>query len=121
MLTIGKDVETDEYAHLDASRSRAVLICGKRGSGKSYTLGVLVEELLESTDAIVVIIDPMGIYHTMCTPNSDQEQSLWDWGMQAEGKPVKLLVPGEAEHLYGGIEIINAMQATGRSIPDASD
>lgn len=113
MLTIGKDVETDEYAHLDASRSRAVLICGKRGSGKSYTLGVLVEELVESTDAIVVIIDPMGIYHTMCTPNTDQEQSLWNWGMQAEGKTVKLLVPGDAEHLYGGVEIVNAMQQRG--------
>ena len=113
MLTIGKDVETDENAHLDASRSRAVLICGKRGSGKSYTLGVLVEELLESTDAIVVIIDPMGIYHTMCTPNTDQEQSLWRWGMQAEGKTVKLLVPGKAEHLYGSVEIVNAMQQRG--------
>jgi energy-coupling factor transporter ATP-binding protein EcfA2 len=86
MLTIGKNTETKEYVYLDAGRSRAVLICGKRGSGKSYTLGVLVEEILETTDAIVVII---------------------------EGKTVKLLVPGEKEHLYGCPEIVDAMQQRG--------
>jgi DNA helicase HerA-like ATPase len=31
---------------LSADLSRVILICGKRGSGKSYTLGVIAEELV---------------------------------------------------------------------------
>ena len=39
-LLLGKDTRSEEQVFLDASGSRAVLVCGKRGSGKSYTLGV---------------------------------------------------------------------------------
>jgi len=42
-----------------------------------------------------------------------QEQMLWDWGIQSKAETVKLLVPGEPEHLYGGAEIVNAMQQRG--------
>jgi len=113
MLMIGKNVETDKEIYLDSNRSRTMLICGKRGSGKSYTLGVLAEELFESQQGIVIIVDPMGIYHTMTLPNSEQEQRLWDWGMRAKELPVRLLVPGEPEYLYGEREIIQAMQSRG--------
>ena len=54
MLSIGRDVKSEEYVYLDASRSRAVLVCGKRGSGKSYTLGVIVEELRPSDDVLIL-------------------------------------------------------------------
>ena len=65
MLNIGKNAKTDEYVYLDHSRSRAVFIGGKRGSGKSYTMGVIVEELLDSRNTLTIIIDPMGIYYHM--------------------------------------------------------
>lgn len=113
MLMIGKSIETDDEIYLDSNRSRTMLICGKRGSGKSYTLGVLAEELFENKQGIVIIVDPMGIYHTMTLPNTEQEQRLWDWGMRAKELPVRLLVPGEPEHLYGDREIIQAMQSRG--------
>ncbi|MFQ6042699.1 MAG: ATP-binding protein [Candidatus Poribacteria bacterium] len=113
MLTIGKEIDKDEYVYINAARSRVALVCGKRGSGKSYTLGVFVEELIETEDVIVIIIDPMGIYHTMALPNREQEQVLRDWGLRAREAKVKLLVPGEAEELYGGAEIISAMQRRG--------
>jgi hypothetical protein len=54
MLNIGKDIKNEEFVYMDASRSRAVMVCGKRGSGKSYTLGVIVEELLDSQDTLVL-------------------------------------------------------------------
>lgn len=113
MLMIGKSIETDDEVFLDSNRSRTMLICGKRGSGKSYTLGVLAEELFENEQGIVIIVDPMGIYHTMTLPNTTQEQSLWDWGMRSEKFPVRLLVPGEPEYLYGDSEIVQAMQSRG--------
>jgi DNA helicase HerA-like ATPase len=113
MLSIGRDVKSEEYVYLDASRSRAVLVCGKRGSGKSYTLGVIVEELRPSDDVLTVIIDPMGIYYPMAQSNHDQDRLLWDWGLRAEGMPTLLLVPGEPEQLYGGREVVQAMESLG--------
>jgi len=113
MLSLGKDVKTGEYIYLDASRSRAVLICGKRGSGKSYTLGVIVEELLETKNTLVVVIDPMGIYYPMAQPNREQERLLWDWGLSARGLPTMVLTPGEPDVMYGGRDVVRAMESQG--------
>ena len=113
MLNIGKDIENNDYAYLDASRSRAVLVCGKRGSGKSYTIGVIVEELWEAGDVLTIIVDPMGIYYPMAQPNREQERLLWDWGLSTKGIPIVVLVPGDPERLYGGREVVGAMEARG--------
>jgi DNA helicase HerA-like ATPase len=113
VLSIGRDIKSEDYAYLDASRSRAVLVCGKRGSGKSYTLGVIVEELRQSNDVLTIIVDPMGIYYPMAQPNYEQDRLLWDWGLRAEGMPTLLLVPGEPERLYGGQEVTHAMESLG--------
>lgn len=113
MLSLGRDIKTGEFVYLDASRSRAVLVCGKRGSGKSYTLGVMVEELHEAGNVLTVMIDPMGIYYPMAQPNHAQDRLLWDYGLSARGLPVLLLVPGEPEQLYGGREVVTAMEALG--------
>lgn len=91
MLSIGRDIKGQDYVYLDSSRSRAVLVCGKRGSGKSYTLGVIVEELLGAGNTLVIIVDPMGIYYPMAQPNREQERLLWDWGLGAGGIPTLLL------------------------------
>jgi uncharacterized protein len=113
MLSIGRDIKTNDYVYLDVSRSRAALICGKRGSGKSYTLGVIVEELHHSGNVLTVIIDPMGIYYPIAQPNHGQDRLLWDWGLSAQGLPALLLVPGDPEILYGGREVIKAMEDMG--------
>ncbi len=113
MLNIGKDLKGGELVYLDDSRSRAVLVCGKRGSGKSYTLGVIVEELLDADNTLVLIVDPMGIYYPMAQPNHEQERLLWDWGLSAKGIPILLLVPGVPELLYGGREVIGIMESRG--------
>jgi DNA helicase HerA-like ATPase len=113
MLNIGRDLKSGEFIYLDTSRSRAVLVCGKRGSGKSYTLGVMVEELLDAGDTLVIIIDPMGIYYPMAQPNQEQERLLWDWGLSAKGVPTLLLVPGAPETLYGGREVVEVMEGRG--------
>jgi len=69
MLFIGRNLEDDSDVHIDASKSRAVAICGKRGSGKSYTMGVLIEELFREGNVVILVVDPMGIFHTMSLPN----------------------------------------------------
>ena len=113
MLNIGKDIKSNDFSYLDDSRSRAVLVCGKRGSGKSYTMGVVVEELLDAGNTLVVIVDPMGIYYPMAQPNHAQERVLWDWGLNAKGAPTLVLVPGNPEKLYGGREVIEIIESKG--------
>lgn len=101
-LMLGRDTQTQQNVYLDASGSRAVLVCGKRGSGKSYTLGVLLEELITvgGPDIIPIMIDPMGIYHTMVVRNERQSSELFQWGLTAQGFRVRMLIPGVPEQLY---------------------
>jgi len=101
-LMLGRDRDTERNVYLDASSSRAVLICGKRGSGKSYTLGVLLEELVSvgGTDVIPIVVDPMGIFHTMVMRNARQSSELFQWGLTARSFHVRLLIPGLPEELY---------------------
>jgi DNA helicase HerA-like ATPase len=47
---------------LDVNRPHAALVVGKRGTGKSYTLGVLAEELLETPGVSPLVVDPMGAF-----------------------------------------------------------
>jgi len=101
-LMLGHDTTTQRNVYLDATGTRAVLVCGKRGSGKSYTLGVLIEELITvgGENVIPIMIDPMGIFHTMVLRNAKQSDELYQWGLVARGFHVRLLIPGNPEELY---------------------
>jgi len=112
-LFIGQEMDSEEDTYIDASSARSVLACGKRGSGKSYTLGNIVEEIhTETQDIIPLVIDPMGIYWTMAEENSEQRDQLWEWGMSEQDFPVNLLVPGDPEERYGA-DIIREFQSRG--------
>jgi DNA helicase HerA-like ATPase len=116
-LMLGRDLQADRNVYLDASGSRAVLVCGKRGSGKSYTLGVLLEELVAvgGTNVIPIMVDPMGIFHTMVLRNERQASELYRWGLTAQGFRVRLLIPGIPEQLYDA-EVLRAMEQRGIEI-----
>jgi len=113
VLFIGRNLEDDSDIHIDAGKSRAVAICGKRGSGKSYTMGVLIEELFREDNIVTLIVDPMGIFHTMSLPNHEQERTLWDWGESPSGLPVKVLVPGDPVARYGDREVVERLERRG--------
>lgn len=56
--------------YLDVLRPHAILICGKRGYGKSYTMGVIVEELARLPPRIrdnfcAIVVDTMGVFTCM--------------------------------------------------------
>lgn len=101
-MLLGNDIQSDDPVYLNAEDSRAVLVCGKRGSGKSYTLGVVVEELLAvgGNEVIPIIVDPMGVYHTMTQANTPQQDALFNWGLAPKGYEVRLLIPGNPTALY---------------------
>ena len=76
---------------MDVSRTHVVLIDGKRGSGKSYTLGVMAEEMSNlpkdiSENLAILIFDTMGIFWTMKYPNQKEEPLLVGWNLS----PTKL-------------------------------
>jgi hypothetical protein len=45
---------------VDVERPHAVAVVGKRGSGKTHTLGVLAEGLVSAPGVAPVVVDPMG-------------------------------------------------------------
>jgi len=53
---------------LDLDHPHAALVVGKRGYGKSYTLGVLAEELARVDGVAPVVVDPVGVFATLEDP-----------------------------------------------------
>ncbi|RMF91762.1 MAG: DUF87 domain-containing protein, partial [Nitrospinota bacterium] len=64
-LHLAFEQKTRKPITLSADFSRAVVICGKRGSGKSYTLGVIAEELAKQDRFLIILVDPMGVFWSM--------------------------------------------------------
>jgi uncharacterized protein len=67
-------------------------------SGKSYTLGVIAEELASLPEGInkniaPIIFDTMGIYWTMKFKNEKDKELLTQWGEQPKSLPIKVFVP----------------------------
>lgn len=89
---------------MDIAKTHVILVAGKRGSGKSYTLGVLAEELSNlpqdvSQNLASVIFDTMGIYWTMKYANEKDKPLLRDWGLAPKKLPVKVFIPfGHYDH-----------------------
>ncbi len=109
MIFLGQDFNSEQPIYIESNRSRAILICGKRGSGKSYTMGVFLEELCQQKNSLVIVIDPLRNFYTMSRPNDDQLEDLYDWNLSPRGLPVRLLIPGNPIKRYGE-EVINALK-----------
>ena len=53
---------------------RHTFLCGQSGSGKTYSLGVLLERLLMETNLRVVVLDPNSDYVRLGEPRVDDER-----------------------------------------------
>lgn len=98
--------------YMDVARSHVVLVAGKRGSGKSYTLGVIAEELANLPEPInsniaPIIFDTMGIYWTMKYKNDKDKELLQDWKLAPKNLPIKIFIPfGHYEkYLENGVPV----------------
>lgn len=73
---------------LDSLNPHVVFVCGARGSGKSYVLGVIAEELaLKNKNVGVIVVDPVGVFWSMRYPNREEKevQALEKWGLKPRG------------------------------------
>jgi hypothetical protein len=98
-MLLGQDIKKNDMIQFSTDQSRVALITGKRGSGKSYTLGVVAESLFEMANPgqqnLVLLIDPLGIFWTFCCPNTEANLA------EAKALPVTILVPGDPVVRYG--------------------
>ncbi|MBI2632689.1 ATP-binding protein [Candidatus Pacearchaeota archaeon] len=83
---------------MDIARSHIILIAGKRGSGKSYSIGVIAEELSNlpqetAKNIAPLIFDTMGIFWTMKYENEKDSGLLKTWDLKTMNLPVKIFVP----------------------------
>lgn len=97
---------------LDLLRPHVILISGKRGTGKSYTAGIIAEEIAilpeeYRKNLTVVMIDTMGIYWSMKLPNEDQVVLLDEWGLEPKGlkEKVRVYVPFQQKEEFEKAEI----------------
>jgi len=102
-VKMGQITSLSNKVLMDVARSHVVLIAGKRGSGKSYTLGVLAEEISclptsISQNLSVLIFDTMGIFWTMAYKNEKESELTKEWGIEPKKLNVRIFAPfGYAE------------------------
>ena len=100
ILESGDGIEKGMPVYLGAEYPHVVFICGKRGSGKSYTLGVFAEELCRnSLEIATVIVDPIGIFWSLKEKGYGAQEKLKEMGLRHRGFKNTLVmsppVPGE--------------------------
>ena len=111
-LNMGRYLALDKSmgskVQMDALRPHAVLICGKRGYGKSYSMGIIVEELASlppEVNIAALVIDTMGIFWTMRRPNNREQDILSRWGFSPAGIDIELFVPAGSIEQYEKMHI----------------
>ncbi|MBU0980635.1 MAG: DUF87 domain-containing protein [Nanoarchaeota archaeon] len=97
-VKMGQVTSLSNPVYLDVSTSHVVLIVGKRGGGKSYTMGVMAEGMADlpkevSENLSVIILDTMGVYWTMKYPNMQDKVLLNEWGLKPKGLDVQIYTP----------------------------
>ena len=106
-VKMGNTTSLSNKIWLDVARSHVILIAGKRGSGKSYTLATIAEELSnlpeENAQNIApFIFDTMGIFWTMKFENQKEKPLLDKWGLKTKKLPVKVFIPFGKKEFYEG-------------------
>ena len=97
-VTMGQTESLSNEVRMDVAKSHVVSVFGKRGSGKSYTMGDIAEGMMSLPSEItrnlsVIMLDTMGIYWTMKFPNNRDQELLAEWNMKPEGMNVVIYTP----------------------------
>jgi hypothetical protein len=97
-VKMGRTTSLSNKILLDVIRSHVVFVCGKRGGGKSYTMGVIAEGISDLPPSVknnisVIMLDTMGVYWTMKYPNKQDALILEEWGIEPKGLDINIYTP----------------------------
>lgn len=97
-VKMGPYTSLSNNIYMDVAKAHVVLIAGKRGSGKSYSMGVMAEEMAKMPKEVaenlsVVFLDTMGIFWTMKYENEKDKDLLKEWGLKPEGLDIAIFTP----------------------------
>ncbi|MBT4870517.1 MAG: ATP-binding protein [Candidatus Diapherotrites archaeon] len=94
---VGEDDLDKTQIYMDGLNPHVVFVCGARGSGKSYVLGVVAEELaIKNKNVGIVVVDPVGVFWSMKHPNKEDKELelLGQWDIMPRGLDnVKVFIP----------------------------
>ncbi|RME78134.1 ATP-binding protein [Candidatus Woesearchaeota archaeon] len=104
-IRMGRTQTLSNNIYMDVTSSHVMFIAGKRGGGKSYTMGVIAEGVADLEPEIkqnlaFIFLDTMGVYWTMKYPNKQEEELLEPWGMKAKPCDVTIFTPIDYYHQY---------------------
>ena len=94
-VKMGQTTSLSNRVMLDLARPHVILVSGKRGSGKSTSLGVIAEEMCNlpkdvSENLSIIMFDTMGIFWTMKYPNNREEEILRKWNLKTSSFKVNI-------------------------------
>ncbi|MBI2667020.1 DUF87 domain-containing protein, partial [Candidatus Woesearchaeota archaeon] len=97
-VKMGQVTSLSNPVYLDVAGSHVVFIVGKRGSGKSYSMGAIAEGLSNlpvevKQNLSILLLDTMGIYWTMKYPNFQDSDLMKQWGFDPRPLDVKIHTP----------------------------
>jgi len=105
LVGTGDETHLTTSVLLDVLRPHVITLCGKRGEGKSYSLGIIAEEFTKLPEKIrrnlcILIIDTQGIFWTMKTPNEKENHLLKEWGLKPRSFNVSVYIPVGQEKIF---------------------
>ena len=97
-IKMGQFMTLANKVFMDVTRAHVIFVCGKRGGGKSYSMGVIAEGMASLEPEIAqnlscIILDTMGVYWTMKYPNHKEEYLLKKWGLEGKALDVQIFTP----------------------------
>ena len=98
VVKVGIDFLYGEKVFLNIEDPHLILVVGKRGSGKSFTLGVIAENFGLEKENIrsqisLIIIDTMNIFSTLKVPNYSDLDTLAKWDLEPKRISVNEYLP----------------------------
>ena len=82
---------------------RHTFVCGQSGSGKTYALGKILEQLLLRTKLRMVVLDPNSDYVTLTEPRPREETGLDEDAYREQTAQLAEVAP--EVHVFGGDDV----------------
>ncbi len=105
IVGMGEDAHLTSPVLLDVLRPHILCLMGKRGSGKSYSAGIIAEEISKLEEGIkqnlcTLIVDPQGVFWTMKSPSEKDMVVLREWGLKPAGFDIHVYIPEGQEKTF---------------------